>query len=145
MADDDPLKNLQSIGKLKAEPFADGEYRGLIRSAKRRLADARNAALAPESRFDLAYNAAHGLALAALRRRGYRSENRYIVFQVLEQTTGLPAAIWRVLSKCHDLRNLAEYEGHAEIDPALLSDLIRCATELEARVEALPVPMDDPR
>jgi hypothetical protein len=55
-----------------------------------RLTDAVNVSLAPESRFDLAYNAAHALALAALRRLGYRSENRYLVFQTLPHTAGLP-------------------------------------------------------
>ena len=94
----------------------------------------RNEALSAESRFDLAYNASHALALAALRRQGYRSENRAIVFQVLEQTAGMPAAKWRVLSKCHDMRNLAEYEGHADIDPRLLTELVKIAGELETLV-----------
>ena len=57
-----------------------------------RLHDAQNTTLALESRFDLAYNAAHALALYALRRQGYRSENRYLVFQVLPHTLGLPPA-----------------------------------------------------
>lgn len=48
-----------------------------------RLKDAANATLGLESRFDLAYNAAHALSLAALRWHGYRSENRYLVFQTL--------------------------------------------------------------
>jgi len=70
------LDNLFAIGKLKAEPGTRAEFIGLVDSAKKRLADARNVSLADESRFDLAYNAAHGLALAALRNKGYRSENR---------------------------------------------------------------------
>lgn len=41
------------------------------------LHDARQTMLSIESRFDLAYNAAHAGALAALRTHGYRSENRY--------------------------------------------------------------------
>ena len=72
------------------------EIRGLLRSGEARLADAANRALSLESRFDLAYNAAHALALAALRLRGYRSENRFLVFQVLPHTLGLPPATWRV-------------------------------------------------
>ena len=51
-----------------------------------RLRDAGNPANGLESRFDLAYNAAHGLCLAALRWHGYRPANRYIVFQVLPHT-----------------------------------------------------------
>ena len=53
---------------------------GLLTSGAERLADARKEGLALSSRFDLAYNAAHAFSLAALRRHGYRSENRYLVF-----------------------------------------------------------------
>ena len=53
---------------MKAEPPDPKEFAGLVRAAKARLTDARNSALALESRFDLAYNAAHGLSLAGDRR-----------------------------------------------------------------------------
>ena len=128
---------MAKIGKLKAEAFSQIEFKGLVTSASRRLVDARKKSLSPESRFDLAYNASHSLALAALRRKGYRPENRAIVFQVLEQTAGMPAAKWRVLSKCHDARNLAEYEGHADVDEKLLIELIEIAGELKGAVRAL--------
>ena len=128
------LENLAKIGKLKAEPFSETEFKGLVSSASKRLGDARMQALSPESKFDLAYNASHAFPLAALRRQGYRSENRAIVFQVLEHTVGMPAAKWRVLSKCHDTRNLAEYEGHEDIDLKLLTELVEIAGELEALV-----------
>ncbi len=72
-----PLDNLSGAGKpLQQEPFDANEFAGLLRSGIARLKDARNETLALESRFDLAYNAAHSLSLAALRRRGYRSSNR---------------------------------------------------------------------
>jgi hypothetical protein len=131
------LDNLARSGGLKVEAFAQAEFDGLVYAAKQRLADAKNASLADSSRFDLAYNAAHGLALAALRKKGYRPANRYLVFQLLEATVGMPAAKWRVLSKCHDARNLAEYEGHTEVDTKLLEALLATAVELEALVGAL--------
>ena len=84
------LDNLARIGKLKAEPPARAELAGLLRSGGTRLRDAGRADLGLESRFDLAYNAAHALALAALRARGYRSDSRYLVFQCLQHTIGLP-------------------------------------------------------
>ena len=72
--------NLCGPGKpLRPEAPDAAEFAGLKRSGLARLADAENAALAIESRFDLAYNAAHALCLAALRWHGYRSGNRYIV------------------------------------------------------------------
>ena len=118
------LDNLVKTGQLKTEPFNQSEYSGLIHSANARFKDALNITLANESRFDLSYNAAHAAALAALRFHGYRSNNRYIVFQALPHTLGLGAEVWRVLAKCHDRRNIAEYEGDIEIDEQLLQDLL---------------------
>ena len=134
------LENLVRIGKLKREPGATGEFEGLVMSGATRLADAANAALALESRFDLAYNAAHALALAALRHRGYRSDNRYIVFQALPHTLGLPSATWRVLAKCHERRNRAEYEGVVDVDERLMADLMEAAQALLVAVHALERP-----
>jgi hypothetical protein len=118
------LENLVRAGKLKREPPAAGEIEGLRRSGEARLADARRPELSIESRFDLAYNAAHVLALAALRRLGFRSENRYLVFQALPHTLGIVPSIWRVLAKGHEKRNLAEYEGQLEVDERLVTDMI---------------------
>lgn len=132
-----PLDNLVRIGKLKAEPPAQAEFDGLVRSGLVRLRDAENASLSLESRFDLAYNAAHALSLAALRWHGYRSENRYLVFQCLEHTIGLENAQWRVLDQAHKKRNLAEYEGDLDVDDALVEALIRVAQEVAERVAAL--------
>lgn len=84
-----------------------------------------------------AYNAAHAFSLAALRHHGYRSENRYLVFQSLTHTVSLPAAQWRVLDDAHRKRNLVEYEGDADIDEATVKAMIRVAREVEARVVAL--------
>jgi hypothetical protein len=131
------LENLVKIGRLKQEAFAQAEFDGLVKMASNKLVDAQKEALSPESRFDLAYNASHAYALAALRYCGYRSENRQIVFQVLEHTTGMPAAQWRVLSKGHGVRNLAEYEGYSEIDLQLLGEFVKSTLALEALVKAL--------
>lgn len=59
------LDNLVHIGQLKAEPPSEAECQGLLRSGLRRLEDAGLNELSLESRFDLAYNAAHALSLAA--------------------------------------------------------------------------------
>jgi len=131
------LDNLVTIGHLKREPKNQLEFDGLLRSAKLRLDDAIKESLSIESRFDLAYNAAHSLALAALRWRGYRAINRYLVFQVLPHTTGLGSDVWRVLDKCHQRRNLAEYEGSFDIEEQLLIDLLNATTTLLKKVEKL--------
>ncbi len=130
------LDNLVKIGQLKIESPDQSEFSGLLQSGKARLKDAANTMLAVESRFDLAYNAAHSLALAALRWKGYRPANRYIVFQTLPATVGLGIEVWRVLAKCHERRNVAEYEGSLEIDDRLLKDLLVAAQALLDSVES---------
>lgn len=130
------LDNLCGPGKqLQAEAPDAQEFAGLVRSGMARLNDARNTSLALESRFDLAYNAAHSLSLAALRRLGYRASNRYIVFQILPHTLGLGPEVWRVLDKCHNMRNRGEYEGLLDVDERLVTDLI---VATQAVGEALP-------
>lgn len=131
------LDNLVKIKQLKAEPPDQKEFDGMVASAKRRLTDAQNNSLSEDSQFSLAYGAAHALALAALRWHGYRSDNRYLVFQCLEHTVGLAKAKWRVLDKCHKQRNIAEYEGQLEITPQLLQELIEVTKELSDLVERL--------
>lgn len=134
------LDNLVRIGKLKTEAPARSELEGLLRSGRVRLIDAQRKALSAESRFDLAYNAAHAFSLAALRWHGYRSENRYLVFQSLTHTLALPPALWRVLDDAHRKRNLAEYEGDIDVDDALLDALLRVTNEVATRVQALIAP-----
>jgi hypothetical protein len=130
------LENLCGPGKpLKAEAPDANEIAGLLRTGTARLHDAQNTALALESRFDLAYNAAHALCLAALRRMGYRSGNRYIVFQVLPHTLGLGPEVWRVLDKCHNTRNLGEYEGMLDVDERLVHDLIEATAAVAKAVQ----------
>ena len=128
------LDDLVRIGQLKTAPLAQAEVEGLVRSGIRRLADAERPDLSDESRFDLAYNAAHALALAALRAKGYRSESRYLVFQCLQHTLDLPQEQWRVLDQAHRQRNLAEYEGDVDVDEPLLAALIRVTHEVAKRV-----------
>ena len=86
------LENLVRIGQLKAEPRNTLEATRMLDMARTRLADAKLSKLSLEGRFTSAYNATHAAALAALRWHGYRSENRYTVFQCLTHTLGWPPA-----------------------------------------------------
>jgi hypothetical protein len=131
------LDNLVRVRQLKAEIAAQSEIDGLIRSGTARLEDAKRTVLSLDSRFDLAYNAAHAFSLAALRWHGYRSEHRFTVFQCLEHTIKFPPEQWRVLDNAHRKRNVAEYEGHLDIDKALVDALIRAAQEVATRVNEL--------
>ena len=133
------LDNLLKIHQLQEEAPDKREFDGLLKAASDRLTDAENASLSYSSRFDLAYNAAHGFALAALRARGYRSDKRYLVFQCLVHTLDLDKATTRIFSNCHDRRNLAEYEGHFDVDEPLLAELIRVSHQIKALVLEIPL------
>lgn len=132
------LDNLVKINKLKPEPPDAREFNGMVQAAETKLQDAAINGLSVDSQFSLAYSAAHALSLAALRWHGYRSESRYLVFQCLQHTLGLSRAKWRVLDQCHNQRNLAEYEGHLDINPQLLKELIALSHELLNLVKSLP-------
>ncbi|MGQ9425232.1 hypothetical protein ACXYTJ_06160 [Gilvimarinus sp. F26214L] len=131
------LNNLVKAKQLRPEPPDQREIEGMIRAAETKLKDAAIPNLSTDSQFSLAYAAAHSLGLAALRSYGYRAENRYIVFQSLQHTLGWESARWRVLDQCHKRRNIAEYEGHLEIEEQLLAELIATARIMLAEVKAL--------
>ena len=130
------FENLCGPGRpLKREPADKQEIAGLRRSAFARLEDARKPELSVDSRFDLAYGAAHALCTAALRCQGYRTSQRYIVFQLLEDTLGIGPKTWRVLSRSHELRNLAEYEGELNVTVELVDELISICAGLIERLD----------
>ena len=139
MTSPSPLDRLAGPGNVLGKEAPDAkEFDGLVHSGLARLKDAENEANSPESRFDLAYGAAHALCLAALRHHGFRPSKRYIVFQVLPDTLRLGPEIWRVLSKCHDMRNRTEYEGALDVDERLVTDLIVACRKVADKIKELP-------
>ena len=131
------LENLVRIGQLKAEPRNVQEAVRMLVMARTRLNDATLNKLSLEGRFTSAYNAAHAAALAALRWHGYRSENRYTVFQSLTHTLGWPANRWRVLDAAHQKRNLAEYEGYLDVEESTVTEMCELVQSLIADVQLL--------
>lgn len=131
------LDNLVKIGKLKVGPSSDAEITGLVQRGLVKIEDYKRLDLSADSRFDLAYNAAHALCLAALRQAGYRSGNRYIVFQCSQHTIGLESQYWRVLSDAHRERNVAEYEGDIVVNQQLVEALVRVVDIVAERVQEL--------
>ena len=55
---------------------------------------------------------AFGLTIATLSSRRYRIR------------WGLGPKVWRVLAKCHEIRNRGEYEGDLNVDDRLVKDLV---------------------
>ena len=139
MTSQSPLDRLAGPGNVLAKEPADAkEFAGLVASGLERLKDAQKSDNSLYSRFDLAYGAAHALCLAALRYHGFRPSKRYIVFQVLPDTLRLGPEVWRVLSKCHDMRNRTEYEGALEVDETLTRDLIVACKQVALSIAKLP-------
>jgi hypothetical protein len=54
---------------------------------------------------------------------------------VLPHTLGLGPEVWRVLDKCHQIRNLGEYEGDLNIDERIVADLITACQAVAAKLE----------
>lgn len=131
------LEKLARTHELEKETPDKRELEGLVKAARERLADAENSSLSYTSRYDLAYSAAHGLALAALRASGYHTEKHHLVFQCLVHTTEIDKKYVQLLAACHDKRKLAEYEGHFDEDEALLSELITCTKKLITLVDEI--------
>jgi len=136
------LENLAKIGQLKAEPASALDIERLLVMARKHLDDAKRESNSIEGRFISAYSVGHAAGLAALRWHGYRSENRYLVFQTLQHTVGWTAVQWRQLDTAHNKRNLAEYEGYLEVEPSYVQGLIALLALLLDDVSRLVRPAD---
>lgn len=134
------LENLAKIGQLKKEPASALDVSRLLVMAHKHLDDARRESNSIEGRFISAYSVGHAAGLAALRWHGYRSENRYLVFQTLQHTVGWTAVQWRQLDTAHNKRNLAEYEGYLEVEPSYVKGLIEVVSLLLDDVSRLVIP-----
>jgi hypothetical protein len=133
------LENLARAKQLNAEPASAKQISRLLESAETQLHDSRNASLGAPSRFMLAYNAAHALALAALRAAGYRPSSaghRKIIFQVLDATADAPPELWRAIDRYHDRRNASEYEGAPPATAVEAEDMVKLTSELQRLVLA---------
>ena len=130
------LERLADSRLLEREPSSAKEIETLVTTAERRLADASRRSLSLESRFTLAYDAAHAFALAGLRRAGYRSANRYLVFQCLEHTLRVPSTTRRLLTAAHQQRNKFLYDGVAEFSDHFVGELLTAARAVLAALRA---------
>ena len=130
------LDNLVTTGQLKREPTSRKEIAGFLAAAAASPADAQVPALSSNGRFKHAYDAAHALALVALRANGYRPErtlgHRAIVFQSLAHTIVAYRRLWSTLDRYHAKRNRCKYVGIANATDAEARDLLALASELHA-------------
>lgn len=57
---------------------------------------------------------------------------------MLPDTLGLGPDVWRVLAKCHDMRNRTEYEGAVDVDERLVADLLTATRKVASKAQTLP-------
>jgi HAMP domain-containing protein len=136
----EPLRNLVKLGQLQAEASSPDEIAGFLQKAAQRLQDAQTPALSSSSRFTLAYDAAHALALAALRlhdlRPGRGLGHRSVAFQSLAHTVNAPQALWSALNRYHSKRNQSEYGGLTDASEAEAKDITALAAQLQEIVRS---------
>jgi len=127
------LDDLVRSGLLKREAPSKSELRRFIAHAERALKDAAVPGLSASGRFDLAYTAAHALALAALRANGYRPGDgrghRAIVFLSLVHTIDAPDTLASTLNRYHTRRNRSEYVAYEDATEAEADDLLALAQQ----------------
>jgi hypothetical protein len=124
------LERLADRRLILRDVVSPSEIEHLVISGEQSLADAIRGKISVQSRFILAYDAAHSFALAALHREGYRSSSRYMVFQSLAHTMEVPQSAQRLLVTAHDRRNKGLYEGVFEISERFVEETIGAAREV---------------
>lgn len=129
------LRNLVERKLLRDEKAAPAEVQGLLASAAAFLGDARRRENSEATRFNVACESAHALALAAMRACDLRPAqgpgHRAIVFNVLDATTTATPAICVPLAKAHDKRNKLAYDGLTTFSRSELDELIESVAALE--------------
>jgi len=56
----------------------------------------------------------------------------------LRDALELGPEVWRVLAKCHNMRNVSEYEGALDLNERVVVDLLDACDAVRAKIDALP-------
>jgi hypothetical protein len=100
----------------------------------RKLADSKARSISLDSRFDLAWEAALQLGLAALRANGYRATShaghQSLAIQTLDQSLGTPKETIRLLETFRKNRSAGLYEGSFEPSATEVEALVRTPSSL---------------
>lgn len=131
------LRDWLKFGWLIEHQPTAAEVRDLFAVVERDLADSALAALSPDWRLNIAYNAALQAATAALAACGYRAAreaHHYRVLQSLAYTIGSPKALISRLDLLRKKRNLGEYERAGAVSEQEAEEMIALARELDGEV-----------
>ena len=135
-----PLEALAAQGTLARMQLAPIELRRLIDRAAGLLADARRTSLCGDARVCLVHAAAAAIAGAALAAKGFRAQDRAVVFECLGKAASLAPADAQLLAALHSAMVQAECHEVANIDEASLARAIALVDLLIERVSAFRAP-----
>lgn len=135
------LDNLVQRGLLRREPAHKDELARLLSAADATLADSKVQAVSTASRFAMAYQAALGYSLIALRVRGYRTSSHQpgqhsIAIQSLPLTVSFPQPDTNTLDSFKEKRHRGAYEGMLTTSEQEVAELQGLARKLRQSVIA---------
>ncbi len=136
------LNNLVTAGLLRPHQPQDWEITAHLERAKNLLHDAKLKDATLDGRYNNAYSAAHALAQAAFKLRGFRTTDsrghRQTLFSALEHAVPAIGKEKSIFEKAHSLRNKAEYEGDPiDLQQSMVDDLLRATESLQTEVKLL--------
>ena len=121
-------------GEISREPTNPGEIRRLVDAATRRLEDAANASIHPETRLEQAYHAILNCALVALRADGLRAVNapgkHRFALESLADTLGTAPDLIAYFQQLRDMRHRDIYEGSIHVSEREAEDAVADASRL---------------
>lgn len=128
------LENLLKIRQLETHTTNAEQLGKLLEAAKRSLADATEATISHETRFDAAYKAITQICMAVLWANGYRPRkskpwHHQIMIQSLVNSIGLDRDEVRLLDTFRVKRNAIDYSGE-DVDEGSVEACIQAADRL---------------
>ena len=128
------LEEMILRGELSLEPASSGEMQRLIDAATRRLEDAVNTSIHPETRLEQAYHAILNCALVALRAENLRAVNapgkHRFVLESLADTLGTHPDLIAYFQQLRDLRHRDIYEGSIHVSEREAEEAVTEASRL---------------
>ena len=128
------LDEMYARGELRRLPPRKDEPVALLAAARRRLEDAANPSVHPETRLEQAYAAILNCAMAALRAEGYRVARgpgqHTRTLETLRYTVGIPEQRIDYYQILRSLRHKELYEGLADVSLEQVEEAVKEAARL---------------
>ena len=126
--------------ELRREPATSGEIQRLLDAITRRLEDANNDSIHPETRLEQAYHAILNCALVALRTSGLRPStgpgHHVVILESLLDTISIEPSLGDYFQTLRDLRNKDIYTGGTHVSTEQVDEAIEQAGKLAEQLRA---------